>query len=108
MFLHNRCPILALRIDGPRWRAAGHHSQIILYQLANIPPPFKQIVTWTRYRVLRAGMKVLVEFEAVLDVVCVKESKISCLTNSTASTVRATTERFSGMKEGEECHEHIN
>jgi len=44
-------------------------------------------------------MKVLVEFEAVLDVVCVEESKISCLTNSTASTVRATTERFSGMKE---------
>jgi hypothetical protein len=84
MFLRNRYPILALRIDGRRWRAAGHHYQIILSQLANIPSPFKQIVAWTGYSVLRAGMKVLIEFDAVLEVVCIEENKISCRTNSTA------------------------
>jgi hypothetical protein len=63
-------------------------------------------------------MKVLVEFEGVLDVVCVEENKISWMklyyitstkragikldgrTNSTVSTVRSMTERFSGMRGG--------
>jgi len=76
MFPHNRCPIPVLRIDGRRWRAAGHHSQIIFPQPTNIPPLFRQIVTWTS--ALLAGM-VLVEPEAILGVVCVEENKMSPL-----------------------------
>jgi hypothetical protein len=72
-----------------------------------------------------AGVKVLVEFQGVRDVVCFEETKISCTklyritsikkaaiewdvrANSTASTVRSTTGRFSGMRE-EEGHEDID
>jgi len=71
MFPHNACPIFALRINGRRWCATGHHSQIILPQLANILSRFRQIVTWMGYSVLRAGMKVLVEFEGIFEVVCI-------------------------------------
>jgi hypothetical protein len=76
-------------------------------------------------KVLRAGVKVLVEFKGVLDVICFEENKISCTklyhrtstkraaikldgrTNSIASTVGSTTERFSGVRE-EEYHENID
>jgi hypothetical protein len=36
-------------------------------------------------------MKVLIDFEAVLDEVCVEENETSYRANSTASTVKATT-----------------
>ena len=59
------------------------------------------------YSVLRSGVKMLVEVENVPDMVCVGEIKISCRTNNTASAVRSTTEKFSGMGEGEEGHIRI-
>ena len=65
-------------------------------------------MTWTGYSVLRAGIRVVVELKGVLDVIRIVENEISCQTNSTASAVMSTTERFSGMREGEEGHEGID